>query len=906
MRVEHWLYTLPLRLRSLFRRNQLEHELDEELAYHLDQKTKQYIAQGMSSDGARRAALRSMGGLEQLKEECRDSRKINWIQDFIQDIRFGIRILSRTPVITAVATLSLALGIGANTAIFSLIDTVVLRMLPVQRPAELVQLKRFSPKHGGPPAASFTNPLWEQIRAHQEIFSSAFAWSDERFNLSHGGPVAPVSGLYVSGDYFNSLGVRPSAGRLLTTADDHRGCPSLAVLSFGFWQNHFAGAPSAIGSTLSINNHPFQIIGVAAPGFYGAEIGNKFELAVPICSSEVLDASDARLVERSFWWLNIVGRKNPGIADAQLTALLDVASPQIMTGALPADWEKKDRDNFLLSKLIVSPAATGLSQLREQFAEPLNVLMAVVGLVLLIACANIASLMLARAAARNKEIAVRKVLGASRTRLIRQLLTECLLLSSAGALLGILLAHWGAALLVRFISTSQSHVFLELSLNSRVLGFTATIAFLTALLFGVFPALRSTRVSLTAAMKGNQVQDIGPRVRIRPGKWIVASQVALSLILVIVAGLFLHSLVNLTTLEIGFDRSNVLLISANLAAADVPAAQRPVVYDDLEERLSVIPGVSSVGRSIRTPVSNFEWDQQILSDSPNAPKGEDANAFLNFVSPGYFQTLRTPVLQGRGFSSSDTKSSPLVVIVNETLARQFFPGESPLGKYVTRGEIAGKTTPPIEIIGIVKDAKYESLRENTPPQAFFPASQIGEHDETEFFEIRSSRPPSALTSLVKDTFAQANPAISLEFHSLAQQVDDSLVQERLLATLSAFFGALALLLAMIGVYGAISYLVTLRRTEFGIRMALGAPSVSILRLVLRDAGVVLLVGSVAGLLISLLSVRVLQKFLFGLTPHDPAVFLAAAAVLSAVALFAGYIPARRAMRTDPMVALRYD
>ena len=894
-------------LHSTFRRSRLERDMDAELRFHLETYAHDLIRNGVPRGEALRRARIEFGGLERTKEECRDARGITFLESHLQDIRYALRTLRNSPVFTVIAIFTLALGIGANTAIFSLIDTVVLRMLPVRNPQELVQLSHLDPARGGQGDLYFTNAIWEQVRDHQDdLFSSALAWSTDRFDLAQGGAVQNANGIFVSGDFFNALGVRPAAGRLLTVSDDQSGCPALAVISYGFWQDHFAGSPNLLGSTLSLNHHPFQIIGVSSPGFYGLDIGTKFDVAIPICSAPVFDGQHSRIEARSWWWLSIMGRLKPGITPQQLKPRLAVFSPTVFAAAVPDDWDPEDQKKFRNWSLLSTPAATGKSDLRTQFDEPLNILMAVVGLVLLIACANIASLMFARAISRSKEIAVRKALGASRLRLIRQLLTECLLLSSAGALFGFLFARWGTALLVRYLSTAGNNVFLDLSIDARILAFTAAIAVFTGILFGVLPAFRSTRISLTSAMKGSQAEHKDRGLRFRLGKWIVASQVALSLVLLVVAGLFLHSMLKLATLDIGFDRSNILLVNSDLKLTTVRPEQYLAVHDEIETRLRTLPGVVSVGRSVRTPVSNFEWDQHILVDSPDAPKGDDAATYLNFVSPGYFPTLRTPLLEGRNFTATDAKTSAPVAIVNETFARRFFPGTSAVGKYIRRDWGLRKTTPPVQIVGVVKDSKYESLREKPISQAFFPADQILDNEEYANFEIRTDQRPSALISLVEDSVAHVNKSIPLDFSSLSQQVDDSLLQERLLATLSAFFGALALLLAMIGLYGALSYLVTQRRTEFGIRLALGAPPVSILRLVLRDVVIVLVAGSAAGICISLATIGLLQKLLFGLTPHDPLTMLSSVAILAAVALVASYLPALRAMRTDPMQALRYE
>jgi putative ABC transport system permease protein len=896
---------LWFRLRSLFRRDAVESEADAELRFHFDQQVAKFIKSGLTREDATRRARLEFGGHEQLKEEIRDASGVNLIETLFQDIRYGLRFLRRTPVISCVAVLSLALGIGANTAIFSLIDNVMLRMLPVQRPEELVQVLKLAPSRGGAVDSGFTNSLWEQVRDHQDVFSNALAWSQEQFDLAQGGAVQNAQGIFVSGKYFEVLGVRTTAGRLFTAADDQRGCPALAVLSYGFWKDHFGGADSAIGSTLSLNNQRFQVIGVSSLGFYGVEVGSKFDVAIPICAAAIFDGKESRLDRRSWWWLSIIGRVKPGISHDQLKARLAVLSPQVFGGAVP-DWSPADQQNFRQRVLLSVPAATGTSYLRKQFKRPLDILMGVVGLVLLIACANIASLMLARASARHKEIAVRKALGASRARLIRQLLTECLLLSTAGAGLGILFARWGTLLLVRFISTGDNQVFLDLSFDWRILTFTAAVAIFTGLLFGALPAFRSTRVSLTSAMKGSQAADAERRAKFRPGKWIVASQVALSLVLLVASGLFLRSLVKLVTLDAGFDRSNVLLVHANLHSAKVPLEKQSALFDEVEKRLRALPGVVSASRSVMTPVSNYVWNNELQVDTPNPPTGDAALAFFNFVSPGYFGTLRTPLLAGRSFTDGDTETAPLVAVVNETLARKFFPNGAALGKYFRVRPEPGNTAPPIQIVGLIKDAKYESLREEAHATAYFPIAQITEHAEEQVFELRTAARPSAMIAAVQGAVASVSKTIPLDFSTLAQQVDDSLVQERLLATLSTFFGALALVLAMIGLYGALSYLVTQRQREFGIRMALGAPQDSILRLVMRDVIVVLAGGLAAGACISFLVVGVLQKMLFGLAARDTMTLLACIGVLSAVAFFAAYLPARRATRIDPMVALRYE
>jgi putative ABC transport system permease protein len=913
MRPQHWLYTIPLRVRSLFRRRAADNDLDDELQFHVDQKTKEFVSRGLSEKDARYAALREFRGVEQSKEACRDQRKINWLQDLAQDLRYGLRMLRKTPGFTAVAILTLALGIGANTAIFSLIDAVLLKSLPVQNPNELVLVRMVTPESKGDPDTDISNPVWQQIRDRQDVFSGAFVFSNSRFDLAQGGATQYVKGLYASGDYFNTLGVVPAAGRLFTSGDDVRNCAGVAVLSYNFWQEHFGGAQNIVGSTLRLNNHLFPIVGVSAPGFNGVTVGTHFDVALPVCAEAMVSVTGGDgqefLDSASSRWLSLIARLKPNISKATADARLKIIAPGIFAETVSPEWKTEEKSDFLAGSLYTQPAPAGVSDL-QNYSQPLKILMIVVALVLLIACANLAGLMLARAATRRKEIAVRLAMGASRARLIRQLLTESILLSSLGALGGILLARWGCALLVRLISTSQYHAFVEINLDGRVLAFTVGIALFTGLLFGLLPALRSSRVSLTSAMKGTQQEDSQNRYQLRPGRWIVASQVALSLVVVITAGLFLRSFKNLVTLDTGFDRSNILLIQTDFQNAKVSAEQRALLSSQILERLRTVPGVISASESFVTPISGYMWGLHFTLPNGDGPKQGQAGAYVNFVSSGYFATLRTPVLSGRDFDEHDVAGAQPVAVISETMARRFFPHASAVGKYLITDDYIthdhDKKTPPILVVGVVKDTKYRKIREKIESTIYLPVAQNQKLDDPRNFEIRTAADPAALARAAEEAIAAVNKNISLDVQTLETQVDDSLRQDHLLATLSGFFGALALLLAMIGLYGVLAYTVAQRRKEFGIRIALGAQKTSIVTLIMRDVAILLVVGICGGIAISYWATKLMEKMLFGLNARDAQTMIASSAALVIVALIAAYLPARRATRVDPMAALRNE
>jgi putative ABC transport system permease protein len=885
------------RLQNLFRSDRVsQQEIDREMSFHLAERVDELVGSGMTQKEAFRMARRQLGNYSLQNESPRNRSVLTWIDSVVSDTRYAIRALASSPAFASVAILSLGLGIGANTAIFSLIDAVMLKYLPVSHPEQLLQLT-----HGNTP--SFTNPIWEQLRDRQDAFSGIFAYGTNRFNLSTGVEARYAAGDWVSGDFFSTLGVGSVIGRPITVDDDKRGGPAVAVLSYGFWQKEYGGNPAILSQTISLDGHPFQIIGVTAPGFFGVDVGQSAEVFVPISCEPIIRGKASFLDHRSAWWLRVIGRPQPGVSTEQVRADLNTRAPDIFAATLPKNWRAEDQQRYLQRTFNTESAANGLSNLRRQYGPALITLLVVCGVVLLIACANVANLLLARAAVREREIAVRVALGSGRGRLIRQLLTESILLSLFGAVIGMLFAQWGSRLLVRFLSSSSNRVFLDLTIDHRVLAFATAVAVATGLLFGLAPAWRLARIQPHAAMKSRGAAQGNSRINL--GKILVTIQVALSLVLVTGAGLLLGSFRNLTSLDPGFERDHVLLVSLDLRNGNYPDENRATAYAGLLGRLRALPGVRQASSSLITPVAQIMWNDEIAVDGYTASSRDDATVFFNRVSPGYFETLHTPILAGRDFNSHDDTGSGQVAIINQTMARKFFSGANPLGAHFRLNE-RDTPGPPIEIVGVVKDAKYQSLREDTLPTAYVPAAQDEKPGPFTNFELLAAGPPSALIPAVKATIEEVNRDVTVNFKTLEQQVSESLGLERLLATLSGFFGGLALVLAMIGLYGVMSYNVARRRSEIGIRMALGAERGRLLRMVLGEVGLLLAIGLVVGLGGAFASARLVSSFLYGLKPTDLATFALSAGILAAVAGIAGYLPARRASRLDPMAALREE
>jgi putative ABC transport system permease protein len=819
--------------------------------------------------------------------------------DVLQDVRYALRALCSSPGFAATAILSLALGIGANTAIFSLINAVILKTLPVSHPEQLVQLV-MKTENG----TTFTNPIWEQVRERQDVFSGAFAYSPIQLNLAGGGEVRNASASWVSGDFFSTLGVQPLLGRTFTAADDKRGCPAIAVLSHDFWQREYGGAADVFERRLTLSSHPVRIVGVAPPGFNGIQVGEAVEIYLPLCAEGTLVRENSALDKRANWWLWVFARLKQGIGEQQALARMNMLAPQLFAATMPAGYPPEAQKFHLDRRFKLLPGAAGYSSIRRDYTAALYALMAAVGVVLLIACANVANLLISRASARRKEIAIRMAIGAGRARLIRQLLTESLLLSSMGAVLGVLFAEWASRMLVRFLDTSNSTVVLDLSIDLRVLAFTMGVAVATGILFGLAPAWQGTHVDPHSAMKATARGVVESHARFGLGKMLVTVQVALSLVLLVGAGLMLKTFAKLATLDTGFDKNQVLLIRVDPRYASVPLDRRLPLYQELQQRLGAIPGVRSASFADITPVSGSDSNQIVHVEGYVPKSRKDMVVWTNSISPEFFVTMETPLIAGRDFNEHDTLHAPLVAVINESMASKFFGSPlSAVGKTFRNGwnEISG----PIQIIGVVKDTKYTSLRAEGEAIAYYPLSQLPPMRWANFV-LRANGPAASLIPSVKAAVDEVNHDITLQFRTLALQVDESLGRERLLATLSGFFGALALALAVIGLYGVMSYNVARRRNEIGIRMALGAEQARVLRMVLGEVAILLVAGLALGLAVAVFSTRLLAGFLYRLEPNDPTTLVTACVVLAVSAVVAGLLPARRAANLDPMTALREE
>ena len=831
------------------------------------------------------------------------------MRNLAQDLKYALRTLTRSPVFLAVAVASLALGIGANTAIFSLVDQLLLRLLPVKNPRELVLLNSRGSFYGsntGGNAMAYL--MYTDIRDQNRVFTGMFARYAQPFSFSLEGRTERVSGEMVTGNFFSVLGVDAAAGRVFSSQDDlHQGEHPVAVISWGFWQSHFALSPSAIGRKIFLNGYPFTIIGVSQPGFSGVDPGRQQDIRIPMMMKmKVTQPEFYNLNDRRSRFANVFGRLKPGVTRQQAKASLQPLYHSILESDVKQKAfvraSKESRDSFLRGWLDVLPAATGRSDIRREAEQPLLILMGVVGLVLIIACANLANLLLARAAARQKEIAMRIALGAGRFRLVRQLLAESLLLSVAGGVAGLILAILMDRALLTLVSDSGAPMALSATPDPRVLVFTTVVSLLTGLLFGLVPALQASKTDLSSTLKdlaGSVVSGGSATLR----RILVVAQVALSLTLLIGAGLFVSTLRNLRGSDPGFDVEKLVTFKVDPMLNGYTDERGRQFYRDLTARLSAIPGVSGASLAVVPLLDGDEWDSTITVEGYTRKTGEDMNPHMQYLTPGFFATIGQKVLLGRDFNDNDDKGAPRVAVVNQKFATKYFGKQNPLGRKIGNGGDPG-TKLDITIVGVVSDTKYEDMRHDVPREVYIPHRQVGFVTGMTAY-VRTSRPQEQIFSALRAEVRALDPNLPVyDIRTLSAQVDQSLILERMVATLSAIFGGLAAFLAAIGLYGVMAYTVTRRTREIGIRVALGASRGEVMWLVMREALVLVGVGLAVGLPSAWMLTQVVKSQLYGVAPHDPMAIAAGVLLISLIALGAAYAPGRRATLIQPAEALR--
>ncbi len=865
-----------------------DEELEEEIQSHLRMAADERADRGEAVKDAELSARREFGNIEMVKEVTREAWGWKMISDLAQDARFGLRMLGRNRGFTTVGVLTLALGIGANTAIFSLIEAAMLRMLPVKDPQQLVLVGNFN---GEQAIDSFSYPQFTFMREHSRS-SNMFAYADIHLNLSAGDVTEDASGLLVSEDYFSVLGLQPFLGRLIITGDE-----SVAVLSHRFWVSQFGGDPSIVGKMATLNGLPFTVVGIAPRQFFGTEAGISPDVFVPLVMRDQLSPGEALLSARNNFWLTVMGRLSPGVAPDRARAELQVLYQQSNAEELQGVAEDNPLARYFNSmRISVAPGDKGTGNLRETFGKPLLILMTVVGLVLLIACANVASLLLARATARQKEMGIRMALGAGRARLLRQFLTEGLLLSIGGGLLGLLIAWWFADGLVGILTRTV----LNVSPNATVLVFTLSVSIVTGLMFGAVPAFRATRFDPTLWLRNESGTGRLRKWGVR--NFLVTGQVAISVFLLIGAGLFIRTLMNLKNLDMGFQADHLLLVSLDPGLSRYGADRTDSFYSELLERVRTMPGVRSASIADQPLLGGAMFDGLVVEGHTTLPGRAPAVA-VKSVTPGFFETMVIAVRKGRDFTEQDRKGMPKVAIINERVARQFFHGQNPIGKHIG----VGSATPDLEIVGVIADTKYKNLRTPAPSTIYLPISQLKSPPSARTLHVRTYGDHSPMAAAIRDQVRAIDKNLPLtDLKLFTSLIDENLVQERLIASLSGFFGALAVLLACVGLYGVMSYAVTCRTKEIGIRMALGASPIKVLGKIVRESLGFVLAGIAIGVPASLAVMRLVQKLLFGVKSVDPATIIVATLLMIAVAALAGFFPARRASKVDPMVALRQE
>jgi putative ABC transport system permease protein len=892
---------------SLGRRARIEREIDAELREHMAMSIDDNVARGMSREAAERDARRRFGNPTVTRERVSAEDAALGLQSLWHDVRSALRVFVKSPGFSFVVVATLALGIGANTAIFELLDAVLLQSLPVKNPQELAQVrvvdmdKARGGFFSGYPVV--TNLIWEKLREDHQGFSGIAAWRDVGFSHDSGGDARFVNGLYVSGEFFRVLGVRPVAGRVFTAEDDRPGCglPG-AVISYGFWQQKFGGGP-ALGQKLRLNDKSVEVVGITPANFFGVAVGSNFDVAVPICAQPYLETRNL-LNTSTKWWLSVIGRIDPAWSAQQVAAHLGATSPGIFASTLRADYPPESVKDYLAMKLAAEPSAAGVSILRDTYSDPLRLLLGIAGMVLLITCANLASLMLARTTARERDMAVRLAIGAGRWRLIRLLLGESLLLSIAGALAGAALAHALSRGLVAYLYTQDNSIALDFKLYWRLFAFLLGISLITCLLFGLAPALRASHTPPGAAMKAGGPGVTASRGRLGFRGVLVVSQVALSLVLLFSALLFTESLRNLLTDDPGFQTKGVLIARLDFTRLEIPVDRRDAFQRQLLVRIGSIPGMDKAAITNIAPLSGEGWGNAVWIDGHDSTRREDSH--FSSVSPDYFNTLRIPIVAGRDFNDNDTSQSPRVALVNEAFAKKLGLGANAIGARFWREATPSSPQQLNQIVGLVKDTKYRDIRRPAEPIAYLTLAQDKDTESNMKVLVRSSLPMGVQEQAIRRAIHDVSSGISFDFEGLQDQIEQSLLAERLLATLSGFFGALAVLLTITGLYGVMSYTVTERRTEIGIRMALGAQRTKITAMILGKAATLLAAGLVLGAGLSLAAASAAGALLFGLKPRDPAALAGAALLLAVVTAVASLIPSIRAANVNPIDSLRSE